>query len=52
MEHFILQSEAFHKDMDAAIKNINVKFQLNIKYGLVTLGEQSLVIQVDTATQE
>lgn len=48
MEKKGLQSEEFHKDMEAAIRNINEKFQLNIRCGKVTLGDHSLVIQLDT----
>lgn len=52
MEHSGLQSEAFHKDMEDAIRNINEKFHLNIRCGMVTLGDHSLVIQVDTDIEE
>ena len=48
MENSGLHSEAFHKDMEECIRAINKKFGMNIKCGLVTLGEDTLMIQLET----
>ena len=48
MDNKGLQSEAFHKDMAECIRGINRKFGLKIKCGLVTLGDDSLVIELES----
>jgi len=48
MENTGLYSDAFHRDMEECIRGINHKYGLKIKCGQVTLGEESVMIQLET----